>query len=97
MLEHGLAHFACRSRGSLFPHARESCENDAVPTAVQEADIPQHKVAQGDCIESIAAKHGLEPDTIWEHANNASLREKRNGNSFALFPGDVLFVPDLCE
>jgi hypothetical protein len=64
---------------------------------VQEADIPQHKVAQGDCIESIAAKHGLEPDMIWEHANNASLREKRNGNSFALFPGDVLFVPDLRE
>lgn len=67
------------------------------PHPVQEADIPQHKVVQGDCIESIAARHGLEPDTIWEHANNASLREKRNGNSFALFPGDVLFVPDLRE
>ena len=65
--------------------------------AMQEADIPQHKVVQGDCIESIAAKHGLEPDTIWEHADNASLREKRNGNSFALFPGDVLFVPELQE
>jgi hypothetical protein len=61
---------------------------------VQEATIPQHKVVQGDCIESIAATHGLEPDMIWEHANNASLREERNGKSFALFPGDVLFVPD---
>lgn len=61
---------------------------------VQEADIPQYKVVQGDCIESIAAKHRLLPDTIWEHANNDELREKRNGNSFALFPGDVLFVPD---
>jgi hypothetical protein len=81
-----------RSRPDLFfPHVRESCEN-AVPRAIQEADIPQHKVVQGDCIESIAAKHGLEPDEIWEHANNASLREKRT--AFALFPGDVLFVPD---
>jgi N-acetylmuramoyl-L-alanine amidase len=64
---------------------------------VQEADIPQHEVIQGDCIESIAAEHGLEPDAIWAHANNASLREKRNGNSFALLPGDVLFVPDPSE
>jgi hypothetical protein len=83
-----------RSRPVCSSHVRESYEN-VVPRAVQEADIPQHKVVQGDCIKSIAAKHGLEPDAIWEHANNASLREKRN--AFALFPGDVLFVPDRLE
>lgn len=57
--------------------------------------MPQHKVVQGDCIESIAAKHGFEPDAIWEHADNATLRDKRSG--FALFPGDLLFVPDRRE
>jgi hypothetical protein len=66
-----------------------------MPRAIQEADIPRHKVVQGDCIESIAAKYGLEPDAIWEHADNASLREQRSG--FALLPGDVVFVPDRRE
>lgn len=69
-----------------FPRVWESWET---------AGIPRHKVVQGDCIESIAAKHGLEPDAIWEHADNASLRDTRS--RFALFPGDVVFVPERRE
>ncbi len=55
--------------------------------------MPHLKVVQGDCIDSIAAKHGLLPKTIWDHAHNAKLREKRRKNQSVLLPGDVVFVP----
>jgi len=49
-------------------------------------------IQQGDCIASLAYKAGLLPETIWQHPENAQLREKR-ADMHALLPGDAVFVP----
>jgi hypothetical protein len=51
-----------------------------------------HRVSQGECISSIAADYGFFPATIWNHDNNAKLRELRDPN--ILHAGDELFIPD---
>ena len=51
-----------------------------------------YKVREGDCISSIAAAHGLLPDTVWLHPDNAALRAKRTDPNI-LYPGDKLYVP----
>lgn len=54
--------------------------------------MANHRVAQGECAGSIAARYGVAWRTIWDHPNNAGLRERARDPS-ALHPGDVLFVP----
>jgi hypothetical protein len=51
-----------------------------------------HRVSQGECISSIAADYGFFPSTIWNHDNNAKLRELRDPN--VLHVGDEVFIPD---
>ena len=55
--------------------------------------MTEYTVKQGDCISSIAEQHGFSPDKIWDHPDNANLKEKRKDQNI-LFPGDVVFVPD---
>jgi len=55
--------------------------------------MPVYTVAQGDCINSIANMFGLLPDTIWDHPQNAQLKQLRKDPN-VLNPGDALFVPD---
>lgn len=55
-----------------------------------------HKVAQGDCVSSIAAANGMLPETIWDASENEALREERPHFN-ALAPGDVVVVPDPTE
>jgi hypothetical protein len=56
--------------------------------------MPEYRVRQGDCIESIAFDHGLLWDTIWFDARNRGLRSARREHSL-LKPGDKVHVPDL--
>jgi hypothetical protein len=51
-----------------------------------------HRVRDGECISSIADDYGFFPATIWNHDNNAKLRELRDPN--VLHAGDEVFIPD---
>ena len=58
--------------------------------------MPVIQIQQGDCLSSIALARGFDPQTVWEHGDNAELRERRQDPN-ALLPGDALFVPELEE
>lgn len=55
--------------------------------------MARHRVAQGECAGSIAARLGVDWREIWDHPDNAALRERARDPE-ALLPGDALFVPD---
>jgi len=55
--------------------------------------MPEYKVKQGDCIESIAHKFGHLWKTLWDDSKNADLRKKRKEPN-VLLPGDIVFVPE---
>lgn len=52
-----------------------------------------HRVREGETVASIAAQHGLAPETVWDDPANAQLKEQR-GDPNILSPGDVVVVPD---
>ncbi len=51
-----------------------------------------YRVRTGDCISSIAAEHNLLWEFVWNHPDNAELREKR-GDPNILKEGDIVHVP----
>ena len=55
--------------------------------------MPRYTVKQGDCLMSIAEERGLRWETIWNHGDNASLKQLRRDPNI-IFPGDVVFIPD---
>ena len=55
--------------------------------------MPDHLVAQGECLTSIADQYGFFWQTLWAHPRNASLNASgRHPNM--LFPGDVVHIPE---
>lgn len=55
-----------------------------------------YTVRQGDSTSSIAFRHGLLPETIWDHPSNADLKGRRADRN-VLHPSDMLFVPERRE
>jgi len=54
----------------------------------------QYKISAGDCVSSVAFEHGFFWKTIWDHPENASLKQQRKEPN-VLMPDDVLTIPDL--
>jgi hypothetical protein len=51
-------------------------------------------IAQGDSAESVAFENGHFLQTLWNHPDNAELRQLRQ-DPHVLYPGDRIFVPEL--
>src|SRR5450759_3423967 len=57
--------------------------------------MPKDFVARSsDCIDSIAFENGLLPDFLWNHPQNAALKQLRKNRNF-LMECDVVFIPDI--
>jgi hypothetical protein len=56
----------------------------------------QITIKQGECLMTIALAKGFDPQTIWDHPDNAELKELRHTYQ-ALLAGDRLVIPDLEE
>jgi hypothetical protein len=52
-----------------------------------------HVVEQGDCLSSIAEQYGFFWSTLWNHGDNADLKQLRKDPN-ALLEGDVVVIPD---
>ncbi len=67
-----------------------------MPRATGSRRLPmptQHRVQQGECLTSIAEQYGFFWQTLWDHPENARLRDQgRHPNT--LMPGDVVHIPD---
>jgi N-acetylmuramoyl-L-alanine amidase len=52
-----------------------------------------YTVQQGDCLSSLGYKFKIPWKKLWDHANNAALKQLRKSPD-VLFPGDVIFIPE---
>jgi len=55
-----------------------------------------HKVKQGECLSSIADRLGRFWQQLWDHPDNAELKNLRKDPN-VLYDGDVVVIPDLVE
>lgn len=58
--------------------------------------MPKQQVGEGNSTSSLAKKKGFYWKTIWEHGENAELRQKRNDPN-VLAANDEIFIPELQE
>jgi len=54
----------------------------------------KYKVQNGDCLESIAQKHGFFHETLWNLDENGGLRRQRKDPNI-LLPGDIVYIPEV--
>ena len=97
----GIAEGACIVRFKLDRGACEFLESvalraaaggDATPGKSADGDPTQHIIAEGECIATVAARYGYQPDAIWKHDGNQRLRQSRK-SGYVLDKGDVLTLP----
>lgn len=55
--------------------------------------MPKVKVGKGESTSSIAKKNGFFWKTVWDHPENAELRQKRKDPN-VLFENDEIFIPE---
>jgi hypothetical protein len=81
-----------------FAHAQLPVRAFGVDAADQTRNHPpmptRHTAAANECVASIAFDTGHFWQTIWDHPDNAALREARS-NPWILREGDVLLIPEL--
>jgi hypothetical protein len=58
--------------------------------------MPKQKVGENESTSSLAKKHGFYWKTIWEHGENAELRQKRKDPN-VLAADDIIFIPELVQ
>jgi hypothetical protein len=56
----------------------------------------QITIQAGECLTTIALARGFDPQTIWDHPDNADLKQRRH-TPHALLAGDRLVIPALEE
>jgi len=55
--------------------------------------MPKHIIGQGESIPSIAVENGFFSDTLWNHPENAKLKDLRKDMN-VLMVGDEVFIPE---
>lgn len=78
------------------PHPVPHCTTAQDDPRREPALSHQHIASDTDCIQSVAFQYGFTPEYLWNHAQNAELRDRRR-NLNILFAGDEIHIPDLRE
>ncbi len=60
------------------------------------SDGSYHTMKEDDCLLKIADERGVWWESIWNHANNAELKQQREQPN-VLLPGDKVFIPEKNE
>ena len=85
------------SRQQRAAQLKAETEAKQAQALAAEAGGPQpgqeYTLQEEDTLESIARQVEQEPETIWNHENNAELRERR-GTPEKLEAGDTIFIPE---
>lgn len=55
--------------------------------------MPIHFVCQGEWLALIASRYGVSPNKVWEHPENAALRQRKRTPNI-LHPGDHIYIPE---
>ena len=63
------------------------------PSKEPDTASKQHIAELNDCFTSIAAMHGFDPESLWNHPANEEIRKKRDSMNI-LAEGDVVNIPE---
>lgn len=78
-----------------LPPERDRCDTNATwqaPSGPATREAITHVVQAGECISTLAYRHGHLPETLWNTEENAALKELR-GDKNILNPGDSVVIP----